>query len=124
MAEIQFSEEFFGGAEPRRRALGTLHLDTDVISVGDLIRFRVESKVLDREPGPAVSMPLWLKEDARQAAPPPTLEQAIDDARTGLLTNAYFLIVNGRQVRDVEEKVGLNDVNDATFLRLMPLKGG
>ena len=52
------------------------------------------------------------------------METAIEEARRGLLSNAYFLLVNGRQRRDLEEKVALDDVNQAVFLQLVPLKGG
>jgi hypothetical protein len=56
--------------------------------------------------------------------PPTSLEKVVAEARRGLETNAYFLIVNGRQIRDLEETIALDDANSATFLKLVPLKGG
>jgi hypothetical protein len=138
MAEIQFFEEAFGGENAGRRPLRTLHLDHDTICVGDLIRFRVETKHAELEPEaaePVEGSPEWLKAHAEREASGrwsnpgkaiagPGLEEAIEDARRGLLANAYFLFVNGAQLRDLDEKVALKDVNEAIFLELIPLRGG
>jgi hypothetical protein len=122
MAEITFYQETFGAGDSSRRPIRSLDLDVDTISVADLIRLRVEA-LYEGAPGLVPGSAEWLRRHAEQE-PLPTLEAAIEEARRGLLSNAYFLLVNGRQRRDLDEKVALDDVNQAVFLQLVPLKGG
>jgi hypothetical protein len=123
MAEITFYDEAFGAGEAGRRSIRSLELEVDTISVADLIRLRVEAAYEHPADVPRGSAE-WLRRRHAEREPVPTLEAAIDEARRGLLNNAYFLVVNGRQRRDLEEKVALDDVNQAIFLQLVPLKGG
>ena len=123
MAEITFYEETFGGGPANREPTRRLQLDVDSIRVADLIRLRVEA-IYDQPSDVAPGSAEWLRRRHAEGEPAPTLEIAIDDARRGLMSNAYFLLVNGRQRRDLEEMVPLDDVNQAVFLQLIPLKGG
>jgi hypothetical protein len=122
MAEIAFYQQTFGAGDASRRPIRSFDLDVDTISVADIIRLRVEAQY-EGAPGVVPGSAEWLRRHAQQATLP-TLEAAIEEARRGLLSNAYFLVVNGRQRRDLEERIGLDHVNQAVFLQLVPLKGG
>ena len=122
MAHLTICAEVFGGADVGRRVAHELEIELAEISAADLIRLRVETEFEARTAPAAISSTeLKAYADRRPRAP---LEKAIADARRGLETNAFFLIVNGRQIRGLDEIVALDDVNSATFLKLVPLKGG
>jgi hypothetical protein len=55
---------------------------------------------------------------------PPTLEQVIDFALAGFRRNAFFLVIDGRQVTDLDVTIPLRPTSEVTFVRLVPLKGG
>ena len=55
---------------------------------------------------------------------PVTLESVTALALDGFARNAFFVVVDGRQVADLDEVVPLQPTSDVTFVRLMPLKGG
>ncbi|WP_374545251.1 hypothetical protein [Rhodoblastus sp.] len=127
MAEIRFFDESFGGG--RKTPLCRLRLDIEEISVSELIRLRVEAQYdveESRDWRPLEGSPEWLRAYAGADASNDrtTLDKAVEAARRGLLANAYFLLINGEQVRDLGRKVRLQDVNEAVFLRLIALKGG
>jgi hypothetical protein len=122
MAQLTICDETFGGTESGRRVAHEFEIAFAEIRAADLIRLRVEREFEARAP-PAAIMPADLKAYADRL-PPTSLEKAVAEARRGLETNAYFLIVNGRQIRDLEETIALDDANSATFLKLVPLKGG
>jgi hypothetical protein len=54
----------------------------------------------------------------------PTLESVTDLALNGFRRNAFFLIVDGRQVTDLDEVIPFRTTSQVTFLRLVPLVGG
>jgi hypothetical protein len=122
MAQLTICDETFGGTESGRRVEHQLEIDLAEISAADLIRLRVERE-FEARAAPAAIMPADLKAvvDHLPRAP---LEKALAEARRGLETNAFFLIVNGRQIRELSEIVALDNVNSATFLKLVSLKGG
>jgi hypothetical protein len=126
MAAITFYHEVFGSVGDSRQKLQTLDLDVSTISVADVIRLRIEAAYEAEGPAqdaPDAGSPQWLRRHAANE-PRPQLEEAIEQARQGLAANAYFLLVNGRQVRDLHEEVALDEGNSAVFLELVPLKGG
>lgn len=53
-----------------------------------------------------------------------TLEVATKLALEGFRTNAFFLIVDGRQVTDLDEEIPFRTTSQVVFLRLLPLVGG
>jgi len=61
----------------------------------------------------------------RGAPPAPTtLEAATKLALEGFRKNAFFLIVDGRQVTDLDEEIPFRTTSRVVFLRLLPLVGG
>jgi hypothetical protein len=122
MFQLTICDETFGGPESGWRVAHEFEIEFALISAADLIRLRVERE-FEARAAPAPFMPADLKAHADRLPPTP-LEKAVVEARRGLETNAFFLIVNGRQIRDLEETIALDDVNSARFLKLIPLKGG
>jgi hypothetical protein len=125
MAAITFYHDVFGVSGEGRRQLQTLDLDLKAISVADLIRLRIETAYEAEDAGTEAldAGSKWLRRYIAANSKPP-LQEAIEQARQGLAANAYFLLVNGRQVRELHEEVALDEVNSAVFLELIPLKGG
>ena len=119
MATLTINEDVFGAEQPGGKFAGELRLDISQISAADLIRLRVELEYETIQPGAVNGTNL-----RGLVKPPGTLERAVAEAQRGLEKNAFFLIVNGRQVRGLDEIIPLDAVNAATFLRLVPLKGG
>lgn len=100
MPKIQFYDESFGASTPRTEVGRAFDLDIETLSAAELIRLWVELEFEPPEPGCT-----FTSEDLRRYAgglaadERPSLEQAIAEAQKSLTTNAYFLIVNGRQIR-------------------------
>ena len=65
-------------------------------------------------------------ERGRSCAPHPTmtLESVTAMALEGFARNAFFLIIDGRQVTDLDALIALRPASAVTFVRLVPLKGG
>jgi hypothetical protein len=55
---------------------------------------------------------------------PETLEAVTKVALEGFRRNAFFLIVDGRQVTELDEAIPFRTTSQVTFLRLVPLVGG
>lgn len=51
-------------------------------------------------------------------------EQQADAAVEAFGHNAFFVLVGGRQVTELDESVLLSEATDVTFVRLIPLVGG
>ena len=61
---------------------------------------------------------------APSATAPKTLESITEVALEGFRRNAFFLIVDGRQVTGLDEAIPFRSTSQVTFLRLVPLVGG
>jgi hypothetical protein len=61
---------------------------------------------------------------APSATAPRTLESVTEVALEGFRRNAFFLIVDGRQVTELDEAIQFRPTSQVTFLRLVPLVGG
>ena len=55
---------------------------------------------------------------------PATLDQAIETALRAFSANRFFLLVDGRQIVDLDAPFPLTPRSTIVFLRLTPLKGG
>jgi hypothetical protein len=65
------------------------------------------------------------RRDVSATAPAPeTLEHATASALHGFARNAFFLVVDGRQVTGLDEMIPLRPISNVTFVRLVPLNGG
>lgn len=120
MTQVTICDDAFGAAPSGRKTAGELKLDVSQIRAADLIRLRVEMEYETQEPKALVNG----TDLSGYSRPPASLDAAIAEAQRGLERNAFFLIVNGRQVRTLDEIIPLDAANSATFLKLVPLKGG
>jgi len=57
-------------------------------------------------------------------APQFDAEKHVQRAMSGFSSNRFFVIVNDRQVTDIDEKVAVADTTNVSFMQLMPLVGG
>jgi hypothetical protein len=90
-----------------------------------------ESRI--RGASPLVDMDrLWRLSPHRapQLAPSPagpkpfTLDRVTELALEGFVRNAFFLVVDGRQLTELDETVPFTTTSEVTFVRLLPLVGG
>jgi hypothetical protein len=51
-------------------------------------------------------------------------EEEADRAVAGFTTNAYFVLIAGRQVTDLDELISCDDSLSVVFVQLVPLAGG
>ena len=51
-------------------------------------------------------------------------EQEVLKALKAFETNGFFILVNDRQVEDLDEIISLRDASAVTFVRLIPIVGG
>jgi hypothetical protein len=115
-------------------ALGELTLEFlhERITVRELIRGRVYQEVTEfnaRRARPAAAFPLTATERLLNA-PRPAEGRKVDwEAQYGRAVEAFergqvFILVDDRQVTDLEETIDLTPQTQVTFLRLVPLAGG
>ena len=63
-----------------------------------------------------------LKDKIEEARVDP--EKAVYEALAGFQQNAFFVLIDGRQVTELEEELVLTPQSQVQFIRLMPLVGG
>ena len=63
-------------------------------------------------------------ESARPCTELPNQDKAIKQALTAFRTGVYTLLINGRQVTDLDEVLSFEEQTKAIFIRLVPLVGG
>ena len=72
-------------------------------------------------PNPVQSAPAWVD---IETGTPLSLDTVTAMALEGFTRNAFFLIVDGRQITDLDEALPLRPTSEVTFIRLVQLKGG
>jgi len=55
---------------------------------------------------------------------PPTLDEVTALALDGFERNAFFLLVDGQQLTELDEVIPFRPTSNVTFVRLLPLVGG
>lgn len=130
MTQVRIVDETFGAPDDggRRAVRGTLSLDLDCTTMRNLIRLRVEDEMASsadritflRElcgevPGEQVTG------DRGRAS---LVEAAIRRAWDGFDAGDFLVLVNDLQAASLDDPVPLEDVNEAIFLRILPLQGG
>ena len=90
---------------------------SDRITLRELIRTRVREEVAKVNAAPLVQ-------------PTPGRTQPVDWQRQaavaldGFRRSAFFVLVDGRQVEDLDEELALTADSDVRFVKLVPLVGG
>lgn len=150
MQQIDILDEFIGSTEPDRRTMrAKLNLDLETITAAYLIRFRIEDSFERGIDDPMLATrtaseiettlnqaPTTQRgfsgvpetELARIGAHPEHRDARIAEATEVALTafdaGAYLLIVNDEQIEILTQRIPLKDINEACFIRLLPLQGG
>jgi hypothetical protein len=111
----------------------TLDLPDERITVRQLIRARVYREVHDYnldqpeyfhgliQPSDAERSLNGFKMRARRRIDP---EKQVDLAERAFYTNGFILLVDDRQVDELEEEIEIRPDTTVTFLKLVPLVGG
>jgi hypothetical protein len=119
-----------------RRPVVGLRVVSRQISAADLICRWVDLALAQRTEGKAVDtaarhvhpdeVALHPGQQARRRLPPapPTPEAAHAKAIAAFRSGKILLLVDDRQIEDIEALIGLTDATEITFLRLVPLVGG
>jgi hypothetical protein len=111
----------------------TLEFPTERITVRELIRSRVYQEVQDyNQRMPETFRGLVRPTDAEQTLNGFKLrkgreidwKQQFEKACDGFKRNGFFILVDDRQVEDLDETVELRHGTEVSFVRLMPLVGG
>lgn len=130
MATAVTIEEKVPGQPPSQNYV--LEISDNQITVRDLIRMYVERQVSQHnirksaaEPNMQAAEELLLnppKEDKRFAQAQCAVE--VEKALCAFSSNKFFVLVDGKQVSDLDEEVHLTVNGKVTFLKLVPLVGG
>jgi len=92
------------------------------LTLAALIRERVLLE-LDRTADAAGARPL-VERGAAAAEDPAWRERAVAFALDGFRRNAFFVVVDDRQVTELDAEIRLRPDTAITFVRLLPLKSG
>ncbi|MFJ4028318.1 hypothetical protein ACIPWF_13165 [Paenarthrobacter sp. NPDC089989] len=107
----------------------------DVITVEDLIRWRVREEVARYNAHGDAKIAGLVEPSARErelnvqgrgnkVRVPLNWKQQADIAVKGFQRNAFFVMVDNQQVCELTDEVDVLKATDATFIRLVPLVGG
>jgi hypothetical protein len=90
---------------------------SDRITLRELIRTRVREEVAKANAAPLVQPISGRKK-------PVDWQRQAEVALDGFRRNAFFVIVDGRQVEELDEELALTADSDVRFVKLVPLVGG
>jgi hypothetical protein len=117
------------------RPIGTIDLPDmpDRITLRDLIRLRVREEVARYNLKPATEFAGLVQPDGSEPSrtgfhigKPRRIDwqRQADVALESFLRNGFFVLVNHRQVTELDEEIELTDTLDVGFVKLTPLVGG
>ena len=117
------------------RPTGTIDLPDvpDRITLRDLIRLRVREEVARYNLRPGTEFAGLVQPDGARAGrngyvlPAPRRidwERQADIALEAFLRNGFFVLVDGKQLTELDDEIRLTDTLDVGFVRLTPLVGG
>ncbi len=105
----------------------------DRITLRDLIRLRVREEVARYNLRPVERFHGLVQPDGAQPAPGGFLmgkprridwEAQADIAIASFLRNGFFVLIDGRQVTELDDEIRLTGTLDVAFVKLTPLVGG
>lgn len=143
-ALLKLVDEQFGSTLPSRRAVGELRLVSNRTTVRDIIRQRVEAEVveinqkkrqlaaahlktrsflIDVEASSAeakLNPPIFFK----RAAKPIDASAEVERAIAAFEQRKFILLLDERQIEEIDAPVTIMPESEVVFLYLTPLKGG
>jgi hypothetical protein len=105
----------------------------DRITLRDLIRLRVREEVARYNLRPVAEFAGMVQPDGAVPGPhgsvmpaprPLDWERQADVAIDAFLRNGFFVLIDGRQVTELDAQIQLTETLDVGFVRLTPLVGG
>jgi hypothetical protein len=103
------------------------------VTLRELIRTRVREEVAKVNAEPEREFRTLVRPTAAEQllngfrlgrAKPVSWERQAEVAEDGFRRNAFFVLVDGRQVEDLDEELALSADSDVRFVKLVPLVGG
>src|ERR1700681_1881287 len=113
------------------RSAGTFQFDTATLTLRELIRLRVQQEVArfnaaDYEMFRGLVQPDESERILNGVRSRPVLDgqQQFAKAITAFKSNGFLVLLDDRQIMDLDETLHLTSRSKLTFLRLVPLAGG
>jgi hypothetical protein len=141
-ATLKVVDQHFGAGAAQRSGGVNLRLASERVTAREIIRLRVEAEVdeinqatklqVQCEATARSHMALTEIEQRLNAAPPKgwtwakTLdaEAEVDRATGAFVRRQFIMLLDARQIDDLDEAVGLRPESEVVFVHLTPLKGG
>jgi len=142
-AILKVVDEHFGTSAPVRRVGADLRLASERVSAREIIRSRVVAEVEElnqqkqrHAEGHARTRSFIVDQDSsetklnsvsslgRRKTKLLDVEMETDRAITAFTRRRFIMLLDDRQIDDLDEAVGLRPESEIVFVHLMPLKGG
>jgi hypothetical protein len=136
-ALLRVVDEQFGSGQSGRRTGVDLQLASERVSAREIIRSRVAAEVEEiklRKQVPARSYIIerasWEPElnaigtHAQRKAASMDVDAEIESATAAFSRGRFIMLLDDRQIDDLDQMVGLRPDSEVVFVHLMPLKGG
>ena len=114
-----------------RCSAGAFQFDSATLTLRELIRVRVQQEVnrfneTESEVFRGLVQPDALEQILNGARERPVLdwEKQFDKAITAFKSNGFLVLLDDRQITDLDETLHLTPQSQLTFLKLVPLMGG
>jgi hypothetical protein len=138
---LKVVDQRLGTSAPVRRAGVSLRLASERVTAREIIRSRVTAEVEEfsrprRTQGPTRSFIVDVESNSPEAKLNSLdsarsnarklfdLEHEIDRAVTGFTQRRFIMLLDDRQIDDLDAPVGLRPESEVVFIYLKPLKGG
>lgn len=140
-ATLKILDQHFGTNAAQRTAGVHLRLASERVTAREIIRSRVEVEVheinqtklqAEREAAAGSRMVLTEAEQLLNPKPPKAwtwaksldVEAEVDRATTAFVKRQFVMLLDDRQIEDLDESIGLRPDSELVFVHLIPLKGG
>lgn len=100
-----------------------IQLSSTVLTLRDVISERVFQEVEIYRAG-TTALPYTLVSRETQAIYTIDYEQELSYALRGFAKNSYLVLIDDRQVENLDETMSLQNAATVTFIRLVPIVGG
>lgn len=135
VAVLKVVDEHFGACAPARRAGPDLRLVSERVTLREIIRARVAAEVEEinqRQARKALTRSYLIPTDPNSleaklnstSARILDIEQEVGRAVAAFMRRKFIVLLDDRQIDDLDETVGLRPESEVVFVHLTPLKGG
>jgi hypothetical protein len=135
VATLKVVDQHFGTGASERRAGVSLRLASERVTAREIIRSRVTAEVealTQRTQAPSRSYIIDVEQGSPESllnpsannAKVPDVEAEVQRAITAFTKRRYIMLLDDRQIEDLDAGVGLRPESEVVFVYLKPLKGG